>query len=67
MDACVPAAEQFDTFFVPRSVHLSGFIEETAKKLFHAWDTNCSAAGTNFSTTDRDPHDDAQDYSITSA
>ena len=56
---CVTAAEQFDTFFVPRLLHLSGFIEETAEKLFHGCDTNCSTPVTHGAINDRETEDEA--------
>ena len=46
-DACVIAVGQKKYGFVPRQLHLSGFIEETAKKLSHANYTSCPTAITH--------------------
>ena len=51
MDAGVQAVERFGTFLFPRSVHLSGFIEETGRCTERGKNVFISTACTHGSVT----------------
>ena len=53
VDAGVQAVERFGTFLFPRSVHLSGFIEETGRCTERGKNVFISTACTHGSDTER--------------